>query len=64
MTKPAFQRRHYEAIAATIKGRDLDGLTLSSSVAYSMASEFANRFANDNSNFDRSRFLKACGLEP
>lgn len=54
MTKPIFQRRHYEAIARAINTHDLGGFA---------ASRFATIFAADNPKFDRSRFLKACGVD-
>jgi hypothetical protein len=54
MSNPAFQRRHYEMVAATLKGLNV---RMSAIVA------FADMFAADNPRFDRARFLKACGVD-
>ena len=55
-----FQRRHYEAIATTLASvRPLqygDRRVMWTSAVMA----FANMFADDNSNFDRSRFFEAC----
>jgi hypothetical protein len=59
-----FQKRHYETIAETLRiernnasERQRSGLSIA-------IGALADAFAHDNSNFNRSRFLKACGLEP
>jgi hypothetical protein len=54
-----FQKRHYEVIAEEVKGFYWVGKPDQRAIA----DRFADRFAHDNPNFDRSRFLKACGLE-
>lgn len=56
-----FQRRHYEAIAATLKAN----WPRSNSCRYfyrCMIEQFANTFAQDNPRFDWNRFLKACKI--
>ena len=51
------QRRHFELIASTIKGAS----TVPAEHRATMAEEFADALARTNSNFDRDRFLRACG---
>jgi hypothetical protein len=67
MTNPAFQRRHYQAIADAIKAeRDSNGAVNGFSSAldsHRLADRLVSLFASDNPNFDRARFLKACGVE-
>ena len=61
-------KKHYEAIAAIIAYR-ADMQYPSDKVGYGaatlriLAGELADYFATDNKNFDRARFLKACGIE-
>ena len=59
-------RKDYEAIAQVISGnrceivdseQDPQGFAL-----HGVAGELADYMASDNPNFDRSRFLKACGF--
>ena len=58
MSNPSFQRRHYEAIAATIRDTMIPLLHREF-----IARNFAATFAADNPRFDRARFLKACGID-
>lgn len=58
-------RKHFEAIAKIINAR----LAWADAVQYGyidatqkIANEMADYFATQNPNFDRARFLKACGL--
>lgn len=50
------QHRHFAVIAGIIL--DMPGLTARPLVAR----HFADRLAGTNENFDRARFLKACGI--
>ena len=55
-----FQRRHYTKVAELLKRQRMHY-----SLGYRRASNymimaFVTMFENDNPNFDRSRFLKAC----
>lgn len=52
------QRRHFEFIADTV--RDLG---LQPDIRAAVAMEFALKLNRTNANFDRARFLKACGVE-
>lgn len=60
-------RKHFEAVASVIKQRliqaayykDAAAVRLCADLAYDLAREFAAF----NSNFDRTRFLRACGLD-
>ena len=55
-------RKHYVAIAAILKASNYSE-TYSEQVAYkSHCEDFADYFATDNGNFDRARFLEACGV--
>lgn len=71
-------RKYYEGFAAIIRGnldaiaavRALPDTTSSVSLAAchqtvcDIAEEFADYLASDNPNFDKARFLSACGLDP
>lgn len=50
-------RKDYEAIAEIISKSEGRYGTL-----YELAKQFANYFQVDNLNFDRKRFMEACGL--
>lgn len=52
-----FQHRHFAFIAATIKQTHDDFRRMH------MAYAFANELEKTNPNFDRDRFLRACGIE-
>jgi len=61
MTRPLFERRHYEAIARILH----DGLVfkpdrweVSAHIEF-LVENFAEMFATDNPNFKRELFLKA-----
>lgn len=57
-------RKHFEAIAATFRGL-MQNTTIpheSRVTLYSLAHTQADYFATVNENFDRERFLKACGV--
>jgi len=58
MTK--FQKRHYELIAEAIK-RAIDTHHVSIETAH-ILDKLSNLFASDNPEFDRERFITACGL--
>lgn len=61
------QRRHYELIAeaihACIDGREFTGPQLSLQQQGEVALIFARRLRSTNPNFNKARFLKACGVE-
>lgn len=74
MTKPTMEWRHFEAIAAII--RDMKGeVTLAYDIeegdfggpndreVREVARYFAHRLPETNPNFNRARFLEACGVE-
>ncbi|KKM21706.1 hypothetical protein LCGC14_1632790 [marine sediment metagenome] len=56
-----FERRHYQVIAKIIESvwNDRDPGIESEAIAHKLA----DRFSQDNPNFSRERFLKACGME-
>lgn len=64
-----YQKRHYEDVAIIIMDAwsRCDAVTgqeeHSNAILSFLGGDFANLFATDNPNFDRERFLKACGLE-
>lgn len=56
-------RKHFEAIAAILaEQHDHDPNSNDYLVIYDTATDLASYFATENPNFDRRRFLKACGL--
>lgn len=54
-----FQRRHFQFIADTL----LIDLAHEPEIRTMVAQTFARRLAGTNPQFDRGRFLKACGVE-
>jgi hypothetical protein len=50
-------RKHFELIAQTLADADLDPFALAS-----VAQDFAEAFVQVNPNFDRTKFLRACGV--
>lgn len=67
----AMSRKHYEHIAAAIKRQveliriqvaDSDSAHIAEEIAEDLANDVANQFEADNPNFDRDRFLAACGF--
>lgn len=71
MPNVTFQRRHYETIAASISrtrmATNLKRRTTEREAGLAAirlgAIDLAATFAADNPNFDRSRFMKACGID-
>lgn len=57
-----YQRRHYLAIADTLKDASTDDL-FAYTETVRIANKLADLFMRDNPRFDRQRFLHACGLE-
>jgi len=58
------QRRHFELIAETLKGLSLNwGGHLNDASHARVVEDFADKLASTNPNFDRARFLRACGVE-
>ena len=63
-----FTKKHYEAIAKVLQGykqyngeREYPGGGEVDAMIDGMVSEFGDMLERDNPNFDRGRFLKACG---
>ena len=56
-------RRHYKAIAAILNNA-LDNIEETSAVpeVTELAHALADYFKTENANFDRTRFLEACGI--
>lgn len=54
-------KKHYEAIAAAF--RAYIATNTGANIARPIAKDLADYFATDNKNFDRTRFLQACGIE-
>lgn len=61
MANPAFQHRHYKAIAATIATLRHDQ---GEEIAQAVAERFADTFETDNARFNRKRFLDAAKGTP
>jgi len=60
-------RKDFQLIAETVRGLDTfsyqyDGCDMPSS-RWQAANAFADKLASTNPNFDRERFLRACGVE-
>jgi hypothetical protein len=63
--KSNFQRRHYEAIAKILTNSD-DWGYLGKINVYDkkrLVNRFISLFEEDNYNFNRTKFLNACGLD-
>lgn len=62
-----FTKQHYRIVAEIIKNGHGDEKDNWNSGRWDaskiIAEQLANYFIIDNSNFDRKKFLKACGLE-
>lgn len=68
----AFTRQHFEAIANIIKDNDWSKLGQTSQsderaqaahqVLRNVADDLADLFKQDNAQFDKARFMKACGF--
>lgn len=64
------ERRHFELIAGSVSrsrmAKGLEGNAVKRTAALDgirlVAIDLAATLANDNPNFDRARFMKACGL--
>lgn len=65
-TNPVYDRRQYDDLAKLIK-EEAGTLLLSDDLMRGskrrVAGMLADRFAADNPQFDRQRFLEACGME-
>jgi hypothetical protein len=65
------ERRHFELIAGCVSrsrmAKSLTGNAKERNAALSgirlVATDLAATLANENPNFDRARFMKACGLD-
>ena len=70
MNSPKFARRHYQAVADTIKkspvytGGDTYQTMLSVQQMQCLIERFVETFAADNPRFKPERFRDACGGEP
>jgi stalled ribosome rescue protein Dom34 len=60
--KKMFTKQHYKAIAEIVKRR-VDTSTSCLISPAMLSKELADYFAKDNPNFDRDKFLAACGIE-
>lgn len=58
MSRPAFTKRHFEAIAEILSEHPGEYIPFEMIV-----DQFCDLFADVNANFDREKFRKACGLE-
>lgn len=63
-----FTKKHYEAVAKVLHGykehngkRDYAGGGEVDAMVDHMVGDFGDMFEDDNSNFNRGKFLKACG---
>ena len=57
-------RKDFQLIAETIKGLSLNwGGHLNDPSHDRVANDFADKLASTNPNFNRARFLRACGVE-
>jgi hypothetical protein len=59
-----FNKRHYEAIAKVIKPHSAKNTvdTVSDDYFVGMVLSIVDMFESDNPDFDRVRFIEACGL--
>ncbi|MBW2636023.1 MAG: hypothetical protein JRC86_00605 [Deltaproteobacteria bacterium] len=55
-------RKHFEVIAANIRATFEQSTEEQKNAVRSLASDLASEFAGFNPNFNRSRFLGACGM--
>lgn len=67
MSRPTFQARHYNVIAAQIRAQYESAIKRENGIAaahavYELAHSMALEFVADNPRFDMSRFLEACGI--
>ena len=53
-----FNKQHYEAIAKVIKDHNVND----TECCYYVVADIVDMFDSDNPNFDRVRFIEACGL--
>lgn len=61
--KAEMQHRHFATVAAILAGLDKDALGLSDGQHLNLCQDFADELAGTNHNFDRDRFLAACGVQ-
>lgn len=60
-----FSRRHYEALAVVFKlALDNNPTAAEEATIQSVIKRVADKLTEDNPAFNRSRFMKACGLNP
>jgi len=55
------QHRHFAVVAGILDRLDRDALGISDGQHRDLCEDFADGLAVTNPNFDRGRFLKACG---
>ena len=68
MTKPIMERRHFELIADAVRKlgthhASVEALNFTPEQRRSVAYQFAMTLKPTNPNFNRARFLTACGVE-
>lgn len=59
---PLFYKSHYEVIAEKIHEEHSKGNPETQLVLDTLAFKFAVYFAEDNANFNKDKFLRACGV--
>jgi hypothetical protein len=63
--KPAtLQHRHFAVIAGILADLDRDALGLTQGQHLDLCADFADRLDKTNPNFNRGRFIAACGFAP
>lgn len=60
MSKPAFTKRHYTAIARTISKTRYALPSVSAMQWHTLVQNMADLFQGDNQGFNRMRFIDAC----
>ena len=58
-----FTRRHYQAIAEVIADTKISHFNEGLFAIQEVTEDFCDMFSRDNPNFNREKFLKACGME-
>ncbi len=62
MSRPMFQKRHYKAIAAVICSQDYNVDLAEYYALESISIQLSKIFLLDNDNFNRKKFMAACGF--
>lgn len=59
----ALTRKHFQRIAGILR-RETYHVVIRTDAVKQIAEQLADYFAEENPNFDRKRFLEACGVNP